>query len=103
MFLFIINKKIVLLQSNYQSINYSEDSKLLILQKDGRYGVTDLNGKQILSVDYEQIRIPGDYPGADIEVATAIRSGIPVLNNLEEAEEFIKQAKEFIKNEKRAN
>lgn len=49
------------------------------------------------------IRIPGDSPGADIEVATAIRSGIPVLNNLEEAEEFIKQAKEFIKNEKRAN
>lgn len=51
----------LLLDNNYQSINYSEDSKLLILQKDGRYGVTDLNGKQILSVDYEQIRIPGDY------------------------------------------
>ena len=49
------------------------------------------------------IRIPGESPGADIEVATAIQSGIPVLNNLEEAEEFIKQAKEFIKNEKRAN
>lgn len=51
----------ILLDNNYQSINYSEDSKLLILQKDNKYGVTDLNGKQILSVDYEQIRIPGNY------------------------------------------
>ena len=46
------------------------------------------------------IRIPGESPGADIEVAEAVKAGIPVLNNLEEAEEFIKQAKEFIKNEK---
>lgn len=51
----------ILLDNNYQAINYSEDSKLLILQKDNKYGVTDLNGKQILSVDYEQIRIPGNY------------------------------------------
>lgn len=51
----------ILLDNNYQSINYSEDSKLLILQKDNKYGVTDLNGKQILSVDYEQIRIPCNY------------------------------------------
>ena len=43
------------------------------------------------------IRIPGESIGADIEVAEAIKSGIPVLNNLEEAEEFIKQAKEFVK------
>lgn len=49
------------------------------------------------------IRIPGESPGADIEVDRAIRSGIPVLNSLEEAEEFIKQAKEFVKNEKRSN
>ena len=51
----------ILLDNNYQGINYSEDSKLLILQKDNKYGVTDLNGKQILSVDYEQIKIPGNY------------------------------------------
>ena len=51
----------ILLDNNYQAINYSEDSKLLILQKDNKYGVTDLNGKQILSVDYEQVRIPGNY------------------------------------------
>ena len=43
------------------------------------------------------IRIPGESIGADIEVTEAIKSGIPVLNNLEEAEEFIKQAKEFVK------
>ena len=65
----------LLLDNNYQSINYSEDSKLLILQKDGRYGVTDLNGKQILSVDYEQIRIPGDY-------IIAIKDGKQVIFDL---------------------
>ena len=65
----------LLLDNNYQSINYSEDSKLLILQKDGGYGVTDLNGKQILSVDYEQIRIPGDY-------IIAIKDGKQVIFDL---------------------
>jgi len=65
----------LLLDNNYQSINYSEDSKLLILQKDGRYGVTDLNGKQILSVDYEQIRIPGNY-------IIAIKDGKQVIFDL---------------------
>ena len=65
----------LLLDNNYQSINYSEDSKLLILQKDGRYGVTDLNGKQILRVDYEQIRIPGDY-------IIAIKDGKQVIFDL---------------------
>ena len=65
----------LLLDNNYQSINYSEDSKLLILQKDGRYGETDLNGKQILSVDYEQIRIPGDY-------IIAIKDGKQVIFDL---------------------
>ncbi len=51
----------VLLDNNYQSINYNEDSGLLILQKDNKFGVTDLNGKQILNIDYNQIQIPGDY------------------------------------------
>ena len=51
----------VLLDNNYQSINYNEDSGLLILQKDNKFGVTDLNGKQILNVEYDQIQIPGNY------------------------------------------
>ena len=51
----------VLLDNNYQAINYNEDSGLLILQKDNKFGVTDLNGKQILNVEYEQIQIPGNY------------------------------------------
>ena len=51
----------LLLDNNYQAINYNEDSNLLILQKDNKYGVTDLNGKQILNVEYDQIQIPGNY------------------------------------------
>ena len=42
-------------------INYNEDSGLLILQKDNKFGITDLNGKQILNVEYDQIQIPGNY------------------------------------------
>lgn len=51
----------ILLDNNYQAINYNEDSKLLILQKYNKYGVTDLNGKQILNIEYDQIQIPGNY------------------------------------------
>ncbi len=51
----------LLLDNNYQAINYNEDSKLLLLQKDNKYGVTDLNGKQILNIEYDQIQIPGNY------------------------------------------
>lgn len=51
----------MLLDNNYQSINYNEDSELLILKKDNKFGVTDLNGKQILNVEYDQIQIPGNY------------------------------------------
>lgn len=51
----------VLLDNNYQAINYNEDSGLLILQKDNKFGITDLNGKQILNVEYDQIQIPGNY------------------------------------------
>ena len=51
----------LLLDNNYQAINYNEDSGLLILQKDNKFGVTDLNGKQILNVEYDQIQIPGNY------------------------------------------
>lgn len=51
----------LLLDNDYQAIKYNEDSKLLILQKDNKYGVTDLNGKQILNTEYDQIQIPGNY------------------------------------------
>ena len=51
----------ILLDNNYQAINYNEDSKLLIIKKDNKYGVTDLNGKQILNIEYDQIQIPGNY------------------------------------------
>ena len=43
------------------------------------------------------IRIPGESPVADIEVATAIQSGIPVLNNLEEAANSINKLKNLLK------
>ena len=51
----------LLLNTDYQDITYNEDSKLLILQKDDKYGVTDLNGKQILNIEYDQVQIPGNY------------------------------------------
>ena len=65
----------LLLDNDYQSINYNEDSKLLILQKDNKYGVTDLNGKQILNVEYDQIQIPGNY-------ITATKEGVTETYNL---------------------
>ena len=43
------------------------------------------------------IRIPGESPRADIEVDRAIRSGIPVLNNLEEAKESLNKLKNLLK------
>lgn len=51
----------LLLDNDYQSINYDEESKLLIVQKDNKYGVLDLEGKQIMNVEYDSLDIPGQY------------------------------------------
>ena len=60
----------LLLDNDYQSINYDEESKLLIVQKDNKYGVLDLEGKQIMNVEFDSLDIPGQYIVASKEGLT---------------------------------
>lgn len=51
----------LLLDNDYQSIIFNEESKLLIVQKDNKYGALDLEGKQIMNIEYDSLQIPGQY------------------------------------------
>ncbi len=52
-------KKIIDL--NYQSIHYSELSKVFVVEKNGKYGFYKTNGKSILKPEYTQYSIAGNY------------------------------------------
>jgi len=54
-----------ILNFQYQGIEFDEQTKLLILEKNKRYGISRLNGTVVLSVDYTKISIEGIYIYAD--------------------------------------
>lgn len=53
------NKEI--LANEYTSINYDSNNNLLIVQKDQAQGVVDLEGNNIVPIDYDSIIIGGKY------------------------------------------
>lgn len=53
------NKRI--LDSEYQNMAYEDKSKLLILQKNKKYGVSTLDGKLIIDIKYDTIEEKGMY------------------------------------------
>ena len=54
------NKK-KLIDLNFQDINYSDLSDVFIVNKNGKYGFFDRNGKVILKAQYEKYSIAGNY------------------------------------------
>lgn len=54
------NKK-KLIDLNFQDVNYSELSKVFIVNKNGRYGFYNLDGKVILKPEYSHYSIAGNY------------------------------------------
>lgn len=55
--LFKNNKQII--PCEYQSLEYNEETKLVIAKRNDKYGVFDLNGKEILSVNNSELAIKG--------------------------------------------
>lgn len=64
-----------ILESEYQSINYDEKNKLFVIEKSKKFGISDINGKIIIPLEYNQIDINGIYLYAENE------QGITVYNS----------------------
>lgn len=50
-----------LIDLNYQDVMYSRNSKIFIVNKNGKYGFFAKNGKEILEPKYEAYEIAGEY------------------------------------------
>ncbi len=57
----VIKNKKVIVKPKYQSINYYNVSKIFIVNRNGKYGFFDINGSQILDVEYESYTVAGNY------------------------------------------
>ncbi len=49
------------IKNEYQSISYDKNNSTLVVEKSKKYGVLDLDGKNIVPVKYNQINIVGIY------------------------------------------
>lgn len=63
------------LESEYQSINFDEKNNLFVIEKSKKYGISDINGRIMVPIEYNQIDINGIYLYAQNE------QGITVYNN----------------------
>lgn len=54
-----------ILNNQYQSIEFDDQTELLILEKNKKYGISKLSGTSILGIDYTSITIEGIYIYAD--------------------------------------
>lgn len=57
----LIKNKKQIIENDYTEIGFDKINKLLIVQKNNSYGVYDLNGKNIIPIDYDSIAIAGQY------------------------------------------
>ncbi|MBR0350690.1 MAG: WG repeat-containing protein [Clostridia bacterium] len=49
-----------LINNEYQSISYNKNNKLFLLEKSKKFGICDIDGKQIIDVKYTQIDVNGN-------------------------------------------
>ena len=61
-----------ILEHQYQGIEYDDINKLLVVEKNAKYGVMDITGKVILTVDYDTIDIEGIYIYGDKDNQTFV-------------------------------
>ncbi len=68
----LIKNKKKIIENDYTEIGFDKTNKLLIVQKNNSYGVYDLNGKNIIPIDYDSIAIAGEYINGTKEEQTVI-------------------------------
>lgn len=61
-----------ILESEYQSINFDEKNKVYVIEKSKKYGISDINGRIIVPLEYNQIDINGIYIYAENEQGTTV-------------------------------
>lgn len=86
----VIKNDNVIIANEYQSITYDATNKVFVAEKSKKYGIFDLDGKQIVPVKYNQIDITGVYLYAQNDQGTTvynsngteanINSNIAILN-----------------------
>ncbi len=54
-----------IIENELDDISYDSITKLLVVEKNASYGIKDLDGKQILPIEYDSINIGGDYINAN--------------------------------------
>lgn len=57
----IVKNNKIIINYAYQGIEYDKESKLFGLQRSGKYGIANYDGKEIIPVEYIDIEIRGKY------------------------------------------
>ncbi len=57
----VIKNNKIIIKPRYQSINYYNNSNVFVVNKNGKYGFYEENGKEILKPGYESYSIAGHY------------------------------------------
>ena len=60
----LLKNKKKILENEYDSIEFNEKNKFLILSKNGVKGIYGLDGKSIIPIDYDNIVVGGEYVSA---------------------------------------
>ena len=77
----------LLLNTEYQSIEYNQTNNIFIIEKSRRYGFTDVNGKIIVDTKYAQIDTIGKYiyvkqKDGETEVLDATGKTVEISSNI---------------------
>lgn len=57
----VVKNEEVIVNYAYQSVEYDDYNNLFILQRTSNFGVADINGKEIIPLEYKEINIKGIY------------------------------------------
>lgn len=71
-----------LIKPEYQSISFDNNNKIFIVQQGKKYGVIDIEGKQLIECKFEQIDVKGNYIYAQDESKSEVYDAKGNLTNM---------------------
>ncbi len=57
----LIKNRQILMQNEYDNIDFNRSNKILLVEKDSKFGIYSIDGKEILPIEYDSIEIGGTY------------------------------------------
>ncbi len=80
----LIKNKDIVIDINYKELQYNKDNNILIARKNAKLGILDLQGKEIIPVEYEDLSINGEniYTKNEEEEKYFDKSGNEIQNNI---------------------